>query len=77
MNEVSGLSGATSSNLQSGAVRPSAPADGNQRGAGASTANASRSVALVDDAQPAPRIRFEGQDLDPTAPRGTYLDIVV
>ncbi|WP_299444015.1 hypothetical protein [uncultured Rhodospira sp.] len=77
MSEVSGLSGATSSALQTDTVRPSAPADGNQRGGGAATAAASRAAIAADETQPAPRIRFEGQDLDPTAPRGTYLDIVV
>lgn len=77
MAEISGLGGLTVPPGQSpgvrgvGAVAP----DGQGRGDSGSGAAAARSRG--GDAGPPPVIRFEGRDLDPMAPRGTYLDITV
>jgi hypothetical protein len=76
MAEVSGVSGSSAPPIRSGAVRPVPTVDENP-GGGQGGAAPARSTAESADSQRPQVIRFEGQDLDPTAPRGTYLDIVV
>lgn len=76
MAEVSGVFGSSSSPIRTGQVRPAPTVDENPGGRQGGAVPATSTAETADSQRP-PVIRFEGQDLDPTAPRGTYLDIVV
>lgn len=81
MADVPGLSGPSSSSPSaprgSDSVRLTVPAV-DDRGARTGQTGAGRDPAVAPSRdQPPHVIRFEGRDLDPYAPRGTYLDITV
>ncbi|MBB4286542.1 hypothetical protein GGD88_002274 [Roseospira goensis] len=63
------------SSMQTGAVRAAAIGEHGGRASGGGSGPSSRASGA--DPHTPPVIRFEGRDLDPFAPRGTYLDIVV
>lgn len=72
---ISGPSAAPTSTV--GATRGIAGAvDGGQGGRDGG-GRAATAGARAGDAEPPAIIRFQGQALDPMAPRGTYLDITV
>jgi hypothetical protein len=83
MAEVSGIAGhpsstpATTPTARGESVRLSVP-DVDDRAARTPRGASSSRAAVAAESREAPHvIRFEGRDLDPFAPRGTYLDITV
>jgi len=78
MAEIQGISGSSVRAPRPAAERPAASAvDGSGGRARVGADDVQPRRAGIADEQGPQVIRFEGMDLDPNAPRGTYLDILV
>ncbi|MBB4265516.1 hypothetical protein [Roseospira visakhapatnamensis] len=77
MADIQGMTGSAVQTARTTTARPAVAAiDG--RGGGGGGADGPQATRARAAEVPAPQvIRFEGMDLDPNAPRGTYLDILV
>jgi len=79
MAEIPGLFGSSSPTgpMRGESVRVSVPAVDDRTARAPRDAARSRALAASEAAQAPHVIRFEGRELDPYAPRGTYLDVTV
>lgn len=77
MAEVPGLTGLSSPLVESATVRPAGTLAGDALGQQTTGRGRAPDPAGGVTGGAPNVIRFEGRDLDPMAPRGTYLDITV